>query len=60
MKRALQTYQQLEASYWKKRHLQGKERVNFLCLWRMFKKLPTALRKLTLLYLSEDYLWMFW
>jgi len=60
MKRALQTHQQLETSQWKKRHLQCKESVNFLLLWSMFKKLPSPLRKLTLLYLSEDYLWMFW
>jgi len=60
MKRALQTYQQLGKSKWKKRRLLCKASVDFLSVWSMFQKLPSPLIKLTLLYLSEDYLWTFW
>jgi len=41
-------------------HLQDKGREDFLWVWRMLGKWPIHLKKTLLLYLSEDYLWMFW
>jgi len=40
--------------------LQNRNTGDFLFVWRMLEKLPTAVRKLTLLYLPWDHLWMFW
>jgi len=59
MKRSLQTNRQVKTSHKRKKYVlsEGEE---FLLIWRMLGKCPTQLKKCLLLYLTEDYLWMFW
>jgi len=59
MKRELKADSSVEASHRKKKCLRDIKGDEFLSVWRMLEKMPTSLKKLTLLWLPEDYLWMF-
>lgn len=60
MKRGLQNNRQVETSHKRMKHSQDQETEDFLLIWRELEKWPATLKKLMLLYLPEDYLWMFW
>jgi len=52
--------EKIELSRTRGKHLQSKRREDFLLVWRLIGKWPIDLKKILLLYLPEDYLWMFW